>query len=237
VRSSGGTKITTFHYNPLLGPDLFDVDVHFSWDNEIWQFKEDHEVGFTIEVKNINPGVQNLTLSIYKICVRLKSENVYRGTREILSEVLSNQITTLVWMEHKVLISNTPRSFSFTVQAPEPYQSISKDESVELYYLIDLCGYYDYKEESVEGHGQIGGGPYLSNEGDMFGGVEDPVWITVKGTPQLPWLYVTIGIVIATCISAIVIALFIRRRRLQKQLIKPPSPSSFPSNSRINLPF
>jgi len=226
VHSSGGTKVTTFHYNPGLGPDLFDVDVHFSWDGNVWNCRENREVGFTIEIRNVNPNVENLTVSVYKLIVRLKSENLYYGSIDILLADLSNQITTLVWVQDKVLIFNTPRSYSFTVKAPEPYKTTSQDESVELYYLIELRGNYDYKAESGEGHGGIGGGPFLSNEGDIFGGVEDPAWITIKGVPQFPWLYVTVGAVIAICASAITVASFIRRKRLQKkQLIEPPPPT------------
>lgn len=225
--SSGGSKVTTFHYNGLLGPRLFDVDVHFSWDSDTWLLKENHEVGFTIEIKDINPNVENLTLSVNKIYVRLKSQDLYHDTEEILSQDLSNQITTLVWVQLKTLILNNPQSFSYTVHAPEPYKSVSQDESVKLYYMIDLVGYYYYRETSAQGSGPIGGGPFLSNEGGIFGGVEDPVWVTIKGVPpQFPWTYVAIGIAIVICASAITTALIIRRNRLKKRTVTTPTPPS-----------
>lgn len=225
--SSGGSKVTTFHYNGGFGPRLFDVDVHFSWDSDTWLLNENHEVGFTIEIKNINPDVDNLTLSVNKVYVRLKSQDLYHDTEEILSQDLSNQITTLVWLQFKTLILNNPQSFSYTVRAPEPYQSVSKDESVKLYYMIDIVGNYHFKGSSEEGSGSIGGGPFLSNEGGIFGGVEDPVWITIKGVPpQFPWIYVAIGIVIVICASAITTALIIRRNRLKKRTVTTPPPPS-----------
>ena len=230
--SSGGSKVTTFHYNGLLGPRLFDVDVHFSWDGDTWLLEENHEVGFTIEIKDINPNVENLTLSVNRIYVRLKSQDLYHDTEEILSQDLSNQITTLVWVQFKTLILNNPQSFSYTVQAPEPYQSVSQDESVKLYYVIDLVGHYYYKETSTSGSGGIGGGPFLSNEGGIFGGVEDPVWITIKGVPlPFPWTYVAVGILIVAGASAITVALLVGRKKLKKSTPKtpPPPPPSLPT--------
>lgn len=230
--SSGGSKVTTFHYNGGFGPRLFDVDVHFSWNSDTWRLNENHEVSFTIEIKNINPDVDNLTLSVNKVYVRLKSQGLYHDTEEILSQDLSNQITTLVWMQFKTLILNNPQSFSYTVHAPEPYPSVSQDESVKLYYMIDIVGKYYFKGSSEEGSGSIGGGPFLSNEGGIFGGVEDPVWITIKGVPpQFPWFYLAIGIAVVVCALAITTGLVIRRNRSKKKTLTtlppPPSPTKY----------
>lgn len=69
--STGGTKLTTFHYNTGFGPSLFDVDVHFSFDNDVWQAKENHEVGFMIEITSVNSAVENLSIDVHSITVRL----------------------------------------------------------------------------------------------------------------------------------------------------------------------
>jgi hypothetical protein len=226
--SSGGSKVTTFHYNSGygFGPRLFDVDVHFSWDSDTWLLKEDHQVEFTIEIKNIDSTVVNLTLSVNKIYVRLKSQELYYGTKEILSQDVSNQVTTLVWVQFGNQILNGPRSFSYAVSAPEPYKSVSQDESVELYYMIDIVGYFSFKGASSQGSGPIGGGPYLSNEGEIYGGVQDPVWITIKGVPpQFPWTYAFISIVVVICASAVTTGLIVKRNRSKrKELATPPPP-------------
>lgn len=224
--ASGGSKVTTFNYNNGFGPRLFDVDVHFSWDSDTWLLKENHQVGFTIEVKNIDSDVVNLTLSVNKIYVRLVSQDLYYGTAEILSQDVSNQVTTLVWVQFGNQILNSPQSFSYAVNAPEPYKSVSKDENVELYYMIDIVGHFSYKGASSQESGTIGGGPFLSNDGTIYGGVQDPVWITIKGVPpQFPWTYVAIAIVVVVCALAITTGLVIRRNRSKKkELATPPPP-------------
>ena len=230
--ASGGSKVTTFNYNNGFGPRLFDVDVHFSWDSDTWLLKENHEVGFTIEVKNIASDMVNLTLSVNKITVRLKSQDLYHGAIDVLSQDVSNQVTPLVWVQFGIQILNNPQSFSYyDVNAPEPYNSVSQDESVELYYMIEIAGHYSFQGASSSGSGTIGGGPYLSNEGGIIGGVSDPVWITVKGVPpQFPWTYVAIGIVVVVCASAITAGLVIRRNRSRKKTLTTPPPPPPPSS-------
>lgn len=231
--AAGGSKVTTFHYNNGFGPRLFDVDVHFSWDSDTWLLKENHEVEFTIEIKNIASDVVNLTLSVNKIYVRLKSQDLYSDTKEILSQDVSNQITTLVWVQFGNQFQNSPQSFSYAVNAPEPYKSVSQDESVELYYMIDIVGHFSFQGASSQGSGTIGGGPFLSNEGTIYGGVQDPVWITVKGVPpQFPWTYVAIGIVAVVCALAITTGLVIKRNRSKRKgPATPPPPPPLPQIS------
>jgi len=157
--------------------------------------------------------------------VRLKSQDLYYGTIDILSQDVSNQITTLVWMQYGNLILNSPKSFSYAVNASEPYNSVSQDENVELYYMIEIVGHYSFQGASSSGRGTIGGGPYLSNEGTIIGGVSDPVWITIKEVqPQFPWTYVAIGILLGGGASAIAAGLFIRRNRSRKKTLMPPPP-------------
>jgi hypothetical protein len=205
----------------LIGPRLFDVDIRFSWDNDIWLLKENHEIDFTIGIKNINPNVENLSLSVYDVYVEL-------GTERILSKDLSKQMMTLVRVQSNTLVLNSSQSFSYTVNASRPYQNIAQDETVKLHYVIDLVGSFHCKDASEEGSGPIGGGdaPYFSNDGGIIGGVEDPVWITIKGVqPQFPWTYVAIGIVVVVCALTVTTGLVIRRNRSKKkQLPTPPPP-------------
>jgi hypothetical protein len=212
--ASGGSKVTTFHYGEFI-TTMFDIDVRFSWDNDLWRIKEPHEIGFSFEVRNINSYVVNLNLDLKEITVRLKSEKLYH-TVGILSEDVSNMVTTLVWRQDSHTILNTIRSFSYTVQAPEPINSISEDTSVELYYLIELDGDYLYEEPNAQGSGYLSNS-YLSNEGDMSGGVEDPLWITIKGEPSFPWLYIVMAIALVGS-GATLLAWFLTRKRRTKNI-------------------
>jgi hypothetical protein len=214
--SAGGTKLTTFHYSTGFGPSLFDVDVHFSYDNDVWQAKENHEVGFTVEIKNVNSAVEDLSVDVHSIAVRLifkinSGDNVYDKTVDVLSEDVSNQMTNLVWVSSKIQLTNTPRSFSFTVQIPEPPAAV-QTQNTELYYVIEFSGSCNFKTtQGLSGNGSAGG--TVSNNGQMAGGIEDPVWITLKGTPQFPWLYVISAAVVVAGVSAIALGVIMRRRR------------------------
>lgn len=210
--ASGGSKVTTFHYGEF-SPKLFDIDVHFSWDNDVWRIKENHDVGFSMEVKTINPNVVTLNLDLKEITVRLKSEKLYH-TVDILTEDVSNMVTTLVWREDSHTILNTVRSFSYTVKAPEPINPLTEDSSVELYYLIELDGDYLYKEPNAQGSGYLSRS-YLSNEGDMSGGVEDPAWITIKGEPSFSWLYVIMAIALIGSGATLSAFFFVRHRKVK----------------------
>jgi hypothetical protein len=217
AHASGGSKVTTFHIGEF-GPKVCDLDVHFSWDSDIWKIGEKHEVGFSFEVKNINSNVVNLTLNIREIIVRLETDKVTGFDRayDILDEDVSNILTELVWRMGSSTIMNTPRSFSFDVKVPEEFNKLVEDSNVELYYLVKLGGNSYYREvggTNLQGGGQIN--EYVSNKGTMSGGIEDPVWVTAKAVPSFPWTYVVIALVGVGVASTVTLYL-VRNRRLKK---------------------
>lgn len=141
---------------------------------------------------------------------------MYDKTVDLLSEDVSNQMTNLIWVSSKIQFTNTPQSFSFTIQAPEPPVG-TQTQNTELYYLIGFSGSFSFKTvEGLSGSGSAGG--TISNNGQMAGGIEDPVWITMKSIPQFPWPYVASATAVVAGVSLITLgAIMRRRRRLDKQ--------------------
>ena len=174
ANASSGSKVTTFHIGDF-GPTVCDLDVHFSWDGDSWKVGDKHTISFSFEVKNVNPNVVNLDLNINQIIIRLKSE-IFHNSIDLISKNVSNQITQLVWRQSSTTILNTPRSFTYEIDVPKPIDQIAEDKSVKLYYLVKLSGNSYYEEvggTNLHGGGQID--EYVSNEGTMSGGIEDPV--------------------------------------------------------------
>ena len=211
--AAGGSKVTTFQIGSL-GSRLCDIVVHFSWDSDLWKVGDKHSIGFSFEAKNVNPNVVDLNLNINEITIRLKS-GIFYHTVDLISDDVSNQVTQLVYRQGSTTMSNTPRSFSYEVETPKPDEPIAEDTNVKLYYLIRLSGNFYYQEGSGTGSGQIG--DYVSNEGTMSGGIEDPVWIAVKAEPSFPWLYIAVALVGAGIVGTSAF-LLVRHRRLRKTL-------------------
>jgi hypothetical protein len=231
AHASGGSKVTTFQAHNLFDTTVCDLDVHFSWDNDAWTVGEKHDLAFSFEAKNINPNMINLTLSLQHVTVRLSSD-MYYGSVDIVSEDVSNQVTTLVWRQDSVTLLNTPRSLSYEVDVPKPYNSSANGASTDLYYWIQLSGSY-YHGNIDLGNGVTmgaGGNPlddaYVSNKGSMMGSsVEDPVWISVAdvAAPAFPWLYVGIGVVVIVLAAIIGLVVF-RKKGTKKETVPPPPP-------------
>lgn len=224
VNASGESK-TANYYIGDFGPTLCEISVHFSWDTSNWKLGEEQQVSFTLRAENIDPNVESLTLNVQEIIVRLNTDKItgFSDTYDILHEYTSNQVTDLVWRQGYSNIMNTPRSFSYEVKVPEEFSKLSADTSVELYYLIKLGGSFNYVQ--VGGINLHGGGAideYISNEGTMSGGIEDPAWITVKA--QSPyWLYIVITIV-GIGIASGASALFIVKKKHKSNWEKMPPP-------------
>lgn len=213
--ASGGSKTTSFTYSTLGLASLFVADVYFSWDSDTWLYEEEHEIGLTIDVKDVNEQVINLTVYLREIQIRLKSEKVYGGTETILTADLTGQITTLYYMFYGGEIIDQSQSFSYTVQAPQSILRVSNEESVKIYYVIALDGYYYFEKDSTSGQGYIGD-IWLSNEGTIHGGIEDPVWITLKTKPSIFLSPYVIGGIIGAIITVAIttpIFLWLRKRK------------------------
>lgn len=213
--ASDGSKVTTFQIGSI-GSRLCDVVVHFSWDSDSWKVGDKHSISFSFEAKNVNPNVVDLNLNINEIIIRLKS-GIFYHTVDLISNDVSNQVTQLVYRQGSTTMFNTPRSFSYEVETPKPDEPITDDTNVKLYYLIRLSGNFYYQEGSGTGSGQIF--DYISNEGSMSGGIEDPVWITMKGEPSFPWLYIAIaGAGISAGAIGLSAFLIVRKRKLKAKL-------------------
>lgn len=238
--ASGGSKATTFHIKDWGGLAICDVEVRFSWDDDSWKIGEKHEIAFSFEAKNVNQQLSNLTLSLKKITVRLDSD-IFNGAVDIVSEDVSNQVTTLVWRESYITFQNTIRSFSYDAEAPKPIRPSMEDSNTNLYYWVELMGSYYHGDIDMgngvtlnAGGGQLTGQPeaYVSNKGNMIGGIEDPVWITVEAEPSFPWLYVAVAVtLVGLGVLSLSAFLFIRGRKSRKAKLPPP-PSS-PQQSSI----
>jgi len=204
-----GSKKTRFHLSMLGVPSLLTIDVYLSWDCDSWNFDEDHEVALTVEVVEVKSGVQNLTVELNEIEVRLKLPG---WTETILSEDVSNRITALVSMSYDQTIFHTSRSFSYTVQAPLSLRDRLDSNRVKLYYVIELGGHYDYKSGTSESHGWLDG-EYVSNEGTISGGLEDPVWIELaKGGFIFPVEYL-LSFMMGVGIAVIIISWLLLRKK------------------------
>ena len=232
----GGTQTTTFAYNGGFGPTICDINVLFSWDNNAWQVNENHQVGFTVSVSNINPDVTDLTISISQIIVRLVYQitngpsNTFSKSVDLLSQDTSNQITELIDISSGIQTFGQSRSFSYTVNSGEiPFLSSgeSRSSSVDLIYLIALSGSFNEQSSSFHGSGGIGGNGYLSNSGQIAGGTENPVWIMMsQPSGQNLLLEIVVGAA-AVIVGVGVGVLFVVRRKGKKQV------SSIPQTIRI----
>lgn len=237
ANASGGSKATTFHIKEFFGLAICDIEVRFSWDSDSWKIGEMHEIAFSFEARNVNEQIANLTLSLKKVIVRLDSD-IFNGAIDIVSEDVSNRITTLVWRESYITFYNTVRSFSYDVQAPKPYSPSTEDSNTNLYYWIELAGSYYHGNIDMgngvtlgAGGGQLSGMAYMSNKGSMIGGIEDPAWITLKAEPQplFPLPYVAVAVTLVGVGVLVPSAFLFARHRKRKKTSKdaqPPPPSN-----------
>ena len=229
ANASGGSKATTFHIKDWGGLAICDVEVRFSWDSDSWKIEEKHGIAFSFEARNINQQISDLTLGLKRIVVRLDSD-IFNGAVDIVYEDVSNQVTTLVWRENYITFQNTVRSSSYDVEAPIPIRPSTEDSNTNLYYWVELMGSYHHDDIDMgngvtlgAGGGQLAGQVYVSNKGNMIGGIEDPVWIAVKAEPSFPWLYVAVAVtLVGAGVLGLSAFLFIRGRKSRKAKLPPP---------------
>lgn len=221
VNASGGTKTTTFPVKDYFSPTVCDLVVRFSWDSDSWEIGDKHTVSFSFEVQNINEEISDLSLSVKNIIVRLDSDE-YHGAVDIVDEDISNQITSMVWRENYATFYTTPRSFSFEVEAPSPHDRLSEDSTTKLYYWVELMGSYAHDDIDMGNGVTLKAGSHdvenewlcVSNEGNMVGGIEDPVWIILKAQPaEFPTLYIAVVACIAVIIGVSVVIVMRRKKR------------------------
>jgi hypothetical protein len=212
----GGSKTTMFHIG-ALGPSLCDLEVRFSWDSDSWKIGENHTVAFSFEAKNINSDIEELNLNVHEIIIQVESDPYDIYSTDILYQDVSNQETQLVWRQGSNNILNTVRSFSFDVEAPKPLNPLTEDASVKLIYLVHFSGNTYYPELGVANlHGGVQISEYVSNVAANSGGLEDPIWITVKAEPtSFLWLYIAVTLVVAGIIGTFAF-LIVRKRKLKK---------------------
>ena len=228
--ASGGSKVTTFHIKDYFSPTVCDLVVYFSWDSDSWEIGDEHTVSFSFEVQNINSEISNLSMSLKNIIVRLKSD-AYSGAVDIVNEDVSNQITSMVWRKNYATFFTTTRSFSYQVETPKPYKPLNEDSNTKLYYWVELIGYYAHDDIDMgngvtlkAGSHQLEGWAYVSNEGGMIGGIEDPVWITIKAEPSFSWLYIVMAIALIGSGATLSVFFLVRHRKVKPHSQNNPLP-------------